>query len=69
MLETSLKKENCLDYMERACLFRANDLLRNCISLAFKNPKMISDADLTRMASKYPEIAVELFRCKTAGAE
>ncbi len=66
VLETSLNNDNCLEYMERACLFRANNLLRHCISLTFQNPQMISDDDLTRMAKKYPEIAVELFKCKTA---
>ncbi len=51
-----------MEYLERACLFRANDLVKSCFKLAFKCPQKISDADLTRLAGKYPELAVDLFK-------
>ncbi len=62
VLKESLSKNNCLEYVDKACLFKINDLISACVDLARKNPKLISDADWTGLAGKYPEIAVELFK-------
>ncbi len=65
---SSLSKDNCLDYLDRACLFRAKFLIRHCLSLVLENQQMITDADAdwTRLVNKHPELAVELFKCKVA---
>ncbi len=51
--------------MDRACLFRAKDLIESCLNLALEDPYLFSDTDWTRLLGKHPELAVQLVKCKT----
>ncbi len=56
-----MNKDNCLDYLDRACLFRAKFLIRSCLGLVLEDPQTISKDDLAGLVKKHPELGVEIF--------
>ncbi len=61
VLKSSLAADNVLDYVDKACLFRAQDLVRSAIKFALEDSQVaIADDEWTRLAKKHPELAVEL---------
>ncbi len=66
VLKQTLSEDNCMDYVDRACMFRAKDLIESCLKLALEDPYLFSDADWTRLLDKHPELAVELGKCMGA---
>ncbi len=66
VLESDLNGENCLDYLDKACLFRASNLIRCALKIALEDPQVsITDDDWKSLSKKHPELAVELAKYRS----
>ncbi len=61
VLETSLNRENCFDYLDRACVFKADILISSSLKIALEERSVSTyEDDWKRLGKKHPELAWEL---------